>query len=119
MANFFEISNATKYQAVLFCSSLHDLPDCRQALLKAIDLLETSGKLIIVHPQGAFHVAQQHKSNPVLVPRGLPTASELEEWLCGDGDDPNAKRMELTVAPAEAKSQQEVREGYLAVLTKV
>jgi 2-polyprenyl-3-methyl-5-hydroxy-6-metoxy-1,4-benzoquinol methylase len=123
VTNFLTISDTnTTYQAVLFCSSLHDLPDIPQALNKAYDLLETNGRLIIVHPQGASHVAQQHKANPVLVPRGLPTTSELNEWFCGgDSDDDNndEKRMELTVAPADPKSEQEIREGYLAVLTKL
>jgi hypothetical protein len=50
----------------------------------------------------------------------LPTAEELQEWLCSsdDRDDSNF-RMELNVAPAEEKSQQEIMEGYLAVLTKL
>lgn len=118
VANFLTLDKdqTKKYRAVLFCSSLHDLPDMQAALYKARDLLEPNGgTLIIVHPQGASHVAQQHKSNPVLVPRGLPTSAELQEWL---GDDTGDGTMELTVAPAEAKTEQEIREGYLAVLTK-
>jgi ubiquinone/menaquinone biosynthesis C-methylase UbiE len=111
VANFLQLSDKEKYEAVVFCSSLHDLPDMTAALEKAWDLLQSNGVLIVVHPHGASHVAQQHKSNPILVPRGLPTAAELQEWF----DD----RMELMVAPAEAKSEQEIREGYLAVLTKV
>jgi 2-polyprenyl-3-methyl-5-hydroxy-6-metoxy-1,4-benzoquinol methylase len=121
VANFLTVSDSNnKYQAVIFCSSLHDLPDIPHALNKAYDLLESNGRLIIVHPQGASHVAQQHKSNPVLVPRGLPTMAELQEWFCrGDDDDDHEKRMEVTVAPAKSNSQQELREGYLAVLTKL
>ncbi|KAL3925579.1 MAG: hypothetical protein SGARI_005815 [Bacillariaceae sp.] len=118
--NFLELpekEDDEKFNAIVFCSSLHDLPDMRQALEKARSLLTNDGRLVIVHPQGASHVAQQHKSNPVLVPRGLPTAVELEEWLCVEDDDDNSRQMELIVAPAEAKSQQEIKEGYLAVLT--
>jgi SAM-dependent methyltransferase len=119
--NFLELPDKVQCSAVVFCSSLHDLPDMQKALEKACSLLMANGgRLVIVHPQGASHVAQQHKSNPVLVPRGLPTAEELQEWLCSsdDRDDSNF-RMELNVAPAEEKSQQEIMEGYLAVLTKL
>ncbi|KAL3908239.1 MAG: hypothetical protein SGILL_008557 [Bacillariaceae sp.] len=112
--NFLELSDEGCYDAVVFCSSLHDLPNMQQALDKASSLLTRGGgRLVIVHPQGASHVAQQHKSNPVLVPRGLPTAAELQDWLCSDN------QMELSVAPAAAKTQQEIKEGYLAVLTKL
>jgi 2-polyprenyl-3-methyl-5-hydroxy-6-metoxy-1,4-benzoquinol methylase len=120
VANFLADSEFnTKYQAVLFCSSLHDLPDIPKALNKAYDLLESNGRLIIVHPQGASHVAQQHKSNPVLVPRELPSTDELRKWFCGGSNENDDKRMELTVAPAQPQSEQEIQEGYLAVLTKL
>jgi 2-polyprenyl-3-methyl-5-hydroxy-6-metoxy-1,4-benzoquinol methylase len=127
------------YKAVIFCASLHDLPDMERALRRAKDLIHPGGgRLIIVHPQGASHVAQQHRSNPVMVPRGLPTAQELEDWLCKDNEDDfggivrgaddaeasaaaargGGGRMELFVEPAPARSEQEIREGYLAVLRK-
>eukprot|EP00536_Pseudo-nitzschia_multiseries_P009318 jgi/Psemu1/200373/e_gw1.257.76.1 len=119
-ADFFATTNEkNKYRALIFCSSLHDLPDPKRALLKAkADLLdsEKGSRLIIVHPQGAFHVLNQNKQNPLLVPRGLPTSAELKEWLCDDGDDGEQPRMTLVHEPAEPKSQAEVREGYLAVL---
>merc|ERR1711937_774825 len=83
-----------KYRAVVFCSSLHDLPDMRSALLKTkknlLDTTKTGSRIVIVHPQGASHVLNQNKQNSILVPRGLPTKTELEEWLCsddGDGED--------------------------------
>jgi SAM-dependent methyltransferase len=121
------------YSCIIFCSSLHDLPDMKQALLKARDLLAVSstssatsntpkGRLVIVHPQGASHVLQQQKANPVLVPRGLPTAQELKEWLCEDSndlandDDGTPTVMDLKHSPADAKSQDEIRDGYIAVL---
>lgn len=133
VANFMDLQvdrdGGPPYACVIFCASLHDLPDMKQALIKARDLLvastttETdkgscSARLIVVHPHGASHVAQQHKANPVLVPRTLPTSEELKEWLCCTKDQDNAPAtiMELVVAPAGFKSQQEIREGYLAVL---
>jgi len=135
-------NNDDTYRAVLFLSSLHDLPDMKRALWKTKnELLErtTSGnsgnnvsgsRIIIVHPQGASQVHNEHKQNPDLIPRGLPTTSELQEWLC-DSDSSNGNdngtdtitidphpeiKMKLLVEPAEAKSEQEIREGYLAVL---
>ena len=136
-----------KYRAVLFLSSLHDLPDMKRALLKTKnELLDTTSssnssgsgsgsgsRIVIVHPQGASHVQNQNKQNPDLIPRGLPTTIELQEWLCGTNNDttdtttndnmnnidsdPNPEiKMKLIVEPAESKSEQEIREGYLAVL---
>jgi SAM-dependent methyltransferase len=118
------------YKAVIFCSSLHDLPDMRGALLKARDLVHPNGgRLIIVHPQGPKHVMEQHRSNPIMVPRGLPTRQELNDWLCTNDDDGNNDndgdtigdhRMELIVEPTTARStNQEARDGYLAVLRKM
>jgi 2-polyprenyl-3-methyl-5-hydroxy-6-metoxy-1,4-benzoquinol methylase len=127
VANFLDLDvssmDTKKYRAIVFCASLHDLPNMQQALQHASQLLQVGGrhgsKLIIVHPQGASHVLQQHKSNPMLVPRGLPTAAELEEWLCNDhSNSEGGSKMVLTVDPASAKSDREIREGYLAVLTK-
>jgi SAM-dependent methyltransferase len=104
------------FDSVIFCSALHDLPDMEASIGKAAYLLRPNGgKLIIVHAQGAEHVLEQHRANPVMVKRGLPTSKEwahmLEkhtEWcLC------------LESCPADAKSAQDKNEGYLAVLTKV
>ena len=120
------------YACVVFCASLHDMPDIKHALQKARDLLVESsvsasgstpelpkGRLVIVHPQGASHVLQQHKANPVLVPRALPTAQELKDWLCVEdpaSGTPVSAVMELHHPPAEPKSKEEIREGYIAVL---
>jgi len=110
-------SNSNKYRAIVFCSALHDMPDLKSALLKTRNELldtETEGsRLVIVHAQGASHVLNQNKQNSLLVPRGMPTKAELEEWLCGEEGGPT---MKLVHEPAEPKSQGEVREGYLAVL---
>jgi 2-polyprenyl-3-methyl-5-hydroxy-6-metoxy-1,4-benzoquinol methylase len=114
-----ETNNSNKYRAVVFCSALHDMPDLKSALLKSknelLDTEETGSRLVIVHAQGASHVLNQHKQNPLLVPRGLPTRAELEEWLCGEG----GPAMKIVHEPAQPKSQGEVREGYLAVLETI
>jgi len=125
--------NNNKYRAVIFCSALHDMPDMKRALLKAknelLDSTTPGSRLVIVHAQGASHVLNQHKANPLLVPRGLPTTSELQEWLCGGGgeneiddddkENESGPNMKFVVEPAELKSEGEVREGYLAVLETI
>ena len=115
-----EEDKSEKYRAVVFCSALHDMPDLRTALLKTkYDLLDNEkegSRLIIVHAQGASHVLNQNKQNPLLVPRGLPTKDELEEWLCGEE---GGRAMKLIHEPAGPKSQGETREGYLAVLETI
>lgn len=119
---FAETSNnyKNKYRAVVFCSALHDMPDLRAALLKTkyelLDATKPGSRLVIVHAQGASHVLNQNKQNPLLVPRGLPTKSELEEWLCNEEGGP---AMKIIQEPAEPKSQAETREGYLAVLETI
>ena len=56
---------------------------------------------------------EQSRANPVLVPRGLPTAQDYQEamktWLEGAS---------LMVAPAQTRDEEE-KDGYLAVLEKV
>ena len=106
--DFFQYQPDFKFDSILFCSSLHDLPDPMEALQKAGALLNPGGKIVIIHPQGASHVQNQVRSNPVLVQRGLPSSSELSDL---DG-------LELEIEPAVAKSQQEAKSGYLAVLKK-
>jgi 2-polyprenyl-3-methyl-5-hydroxy-6-metoxy-1,4-benzoquinol methylase len=96
------------FDSIIFCSALHDLPDSVAALKKAASLLRPNGKLVILHAQGASHVAKQVKVNPVLVKRGLPDTEELRALDLGG--------LELTVEPAKAGSPQETQYGYLAVL---
>jgi 2-polyprenyl-3-methyl-5-hydroxy-6-metoxy-1,4-benzoquinol methylase len=117
-ADFFRYSNNANtnnsnspalLDAVMFCSALHDLPDMSQALAKAHELLNVGGTLVILHAQGASHVQNQVRSNPVLVRRGLPTTEELKA----------VPGMRLLQEPAPARSIQEEKEGYLAVLQKV
>jgi 2-polyprenyl-3-methyl-5-hydroxy-6-metoxy-1,4-benzoquinol methylase len=96
------------FDSIILCSALHDLPDSVAALKKAASLLRPNGKLVILHAQGASHVAKQVKVNPVLVKRGLPDTEELRALDLGG--------LELTVEPAKAGSPQETQYGYLAVL---
>jgi 2-polyprenyl-3-methyl-5-hydroxy-6-metoxy-1,4-benzoquinol methylase len=106
-------NEAPGFDGILFCSSLHDMPDCHAALTKAASLLRGPGcPLVLVHASGAGHVLQQVQANPVLVRRGLPTADELREWA----DD---WQMQLTLEPASPNTPRDVAEGYLAVLEKM
>ena len=99
------------FEAVIFCSSLHDFSDWETAVRKAATLVQPrGGKLIVAHAQGASHVERQSNANPIMVKRGLPTAEELESL--------NLEGMTLDIRPAKAKSREEDKEGYLAVFTK-
>lgn len=50
------------FEAVLFCASLHDMPDMEAALAKAWSLVRPGGgRLVIVHPQGASHVISTYR----------------------------------------------------------
>lgn len=42
------------FDAVMFCSSLHDLPDMENCIGRAASLLRSGGKLVVVHAQGAM-----------------------------------------------------------------
>jgi 2-polyprenyl-3-methyl-5-hydroxy-6-metoxy-1,4-benzoquinol methylase len=108
--------------AIIFCSSLHDLPDIPAAIRHAASLLHqhpvtpssTSSLcrpryLVLVHAQGAQHVVTQMHANPVLVPRPLPDETELRDLAAQCG-------MRLVVAPAAPATPRDVAEGYLAVL---
>jgi len=98
------------YDGIIFCSSLHDMPNMMEDILpKAKELLSPyGGVLVILHPQGATNVLQQVRSNPTLVRRGLPTKTELQSL---DG-------FELIHPPAMIQSMMETREGYLAILVR-
>lgn len=104
------------FDSVIFCSALHDLPDMVGALARAQSLLRPNGgKLIVIHAQGAQHVLGQHQTNPVMVKRGLPTASEWNEMI----DEHNEWGLILEHEPADPRSDLEMKEGYLAVLSKI
>ena len=118
-----EEGSRNKYRAVIFCSALHDMPDLKRALIKTknelLDSKTPGSRLVIVHAQGVSHALNQNKQNPLLVPRGLPSTAELQEWLCDGDDDDGGPTMKLVHEPAESKSQGEIREGYLAVLETI
>lgn len=97
------------FDCVLFCSALHDLPDQREAIRKASELLRPKGCIVIAHAQGAGHIATQVQSNPVLVKRPLPQETELHEIGSSLG-------LSVVMAPAAPSSIQDEEEGYLAVL---
>ncbi len=99
------------FDGIIFCSTLHDLPDMVGSLEKAASMLRPNGVLVLLHAQGAMHVAGQHKANPVMVKRGLPSAEELE-------DIANSLNLVLEIEPADAGSKEDESEGYLAVLRK-
>lgn len=104
------------FDSVVFCSSLHDLPDMESSIGRAASLLRSNGgKIIIVHAQGAQHVLMQHQANPVMVKRGLPTAKEWVAML----NDHTDWGLKLEHAPADPRSDAELKEGYLTVLSKV
>ena len=107
--DFYTLPMDGKYQSIIFCSSLHDLPDPMDAIQKARDSLCPGGTLVIVHPQGASHVWNQVRNNPTMVPRGLPTTADLES-LSG---------WKTIHSPAASKSQEETKDGYLAVLERI
>lgn len=109
--DFLQYNPENKFDGIMFCSALHDLPDMKGSLVKAASLLNEGGKLVILHAQGAENVAGQHKANPVMVKRLLPETKELED-LAKELD------LELEIKPAKAGSEQDKNEGYLAVLVR-
>lgn len=114
VADFLEYTptqRTTTFGGLIMCASLHDLPNQEAALAKAHSLLEPQGVLVVMHPQGAGHVATQMRVNPALVSQGLPTAHQWKNDM--------SSSWEVLQAPAMAKSREELRDGYLAVLRKV
>ncbi len=95
------------YNGVLFCMSLHDLPDIPEALKKAAGMIPEGGIIVAMDPKGTSHVMGQVSRSPELVLRGLPDASECEDILRG--------QCELVQAPADFGSSREEELGYLAV----
>lgn len=110
-SDFDQYAPDTDFDAIIFCSSLHDLPNASKALGKAASLLRPQGKIVVVHPQGAAHVARQHTANPVMVQNKLPDAVQLNEMASGVG-------LIVEKEPAQSGSAQEEQEGYLAVLIR-
>lgn len=105
-----EYNSDESFEAVVFCSSLHDMPDMDATIRKAWSLVKPAGgRLFVLHAQGASHVVQQSRANPVLVPRELPTVDEYQAL--------SLEGVHIVVEPAKTRDQDE-REGYLAVLEK-
>ena len=111
LGEFLEGEEGGGFDGIVFCSSLHDLPDVGASLARAAGLLRPEGKLVVLHAQGSAHVAGQNKANPTLVKRPLPTAQELEGIAAELG-------LELIHAPAELGSKRDEEEGYLTILKK-
>lgn len=109
--DFLRFDPAKKFDAIIFCSALHDLPDMEQSLVKAASLLQPGGKLVLLHAQGAQNVVSQHRANPVLVKRCLPDRDELAALA-------NKMNLLLELQPWEPGSDMDEKEGYLAVLLK-
>jgi SAM-dependent methyltransferase len=104
------------FDGVIFCSALHDLPDMIGSITKAASLLRSpGGKLVVVHAQGAQHVLGQHQANPVMVARGLPTAKEWSEML----EKHTEWGLSFEHKPADPRSDGDLKDGYLAVLSKI
>jgi len=104
------VKNQT-FDSVLFCMSLHDLPDPVGAIERAVALVRKSeGRVVICHPRGASHVVMQNRKNPVMVPNSLPTKTELSDICAKIGG------VVVSHPPADAGSTLDISEGYLAVL---
>lgn len=60
-----------------------NLPDPREALLKAALLLQPGGYILISHPMGRAWHRQLHESDPGVVPHELPDQHKLKELTRG------------------------------------
>lgn len=60
-----------------------NLPDPREALLKAALLMQPGGHILISHPMGRAWHRQLHESEPAMVPHELPDKGKLQELIHG------------------------------------
>jgi hypothetical protein len=60
-----------------------NLPDPREALLKAALLMQPGGYILISHPMGRAWHRQLHESEPAMVPHELPDKEKLQELTHG------------------------------------
>lgn len=60
-----------------------NLPDPREALLKAALLMQPGGYILISHPMGRAWHTQLHKDAPDMVPHELPDKNKLQELIRG------------------------------------
>jgi 2-polyprenyl-3-methyl-5-hydroxy-6-metoxy-1,4-benzoquinol methylase len=119
-----EASSPLLYHGILFCSSLHDFPNLQRTIQRALSLLHRpGGRLVIVHAQGAGHVQNQVLANPILVPRGLPTAEELVAWTNDESSSSNDSNQNpkgrWVHSPAAPNTPRDREEGYLAVFETI
>ena len=60
-----------------------NLPDPREALLKAAFALQPGGHVLISHPMGRAWHTQLHRDAPDIVPHELPDKAGLQELIAG------------------------------------
>lgn len=92
--------------AVTMNAVFGNLPDPREALLKAALLLQPGGHILISHPMGRAWHRQLHESDPGIVPHELPDQQKLQELTRGlplqvvaYRDDPDQYAAVLQVPP--------------------
>ena len=100
-----------RFDCVLFCMSLHDLPVPTNALKHAVTLLRPGGRIVISHPRGADHVVMQNRKNPLMVPNTLPTREDLTKLCIECG-------LNLKLDPSNPGDSRDKAEGYLYILEK-
>jgi 2-polyprenyl-3-methyl-5-hydroxy-6-metoxy-1,4-benzoquinol methylase len=111
-SDFWEYKSDNPLDTVLFCMSLHDLPNAMRALGHAASLLRPGGRIVISHPRGSSHVLMQHRKNPIMVPHTLPTSKDIE-LLCQEETS-----LKVLLEPSEPGDASDVAEGYLCILEK-
>lgn len=104
------------FDTMLFCMSLHDLPNPMLALKHAVSLTRANGRIVISHPRGGKHVRMQHLKNPIMVPNELPNESELEKFCQEINSGGDSKSIKVLLAPANSGTAEDEANGYLAVL---
>eukprot|EP00559_Dactyliosolen_fragilissimus_P004729 CAMPEP_0184864336 /NCGR_PEP_ID=MMETSP0580-20130426/14554_1 /TAXON_ID=1118495 /ORGANISM="Dactyliosolen fragilissimus" /LENGTH=330 /DNA_ID=CAMNT_0027363067 /DNA_START=183 /DNA_END=1175 /DNA_ORIENTATION=- len=113
--NEYEDKDEKGFDGIIFCSSFHDLPEPNSVIAKAVMLLRPGGKLVIVHAQGSDHVLSQHRANPILVKRGLPTAKDWRELK----ETKIYPELEIEHLSADPGTPDDKSEGYLVILKKI
>jgi riboflavin kinase len=71
------------FDALFFNAVFGNVWDQRDTLVRATQLLNSSGRIIISHPMGAAFVRQLAREDPDLVPHTLPTEKQLIELIEG------------------------------------
>mmetsp|Transcript_10965 Transcript_10965/g.15798 ORF Transcript_10965/g.15798 Transcript_10965/m.15798 type:complete len:218 (-) Transcript_10965:136-789(-) len=111
-ADFLTFSPEILFDTVLFCMSIHDLPDPLASIQHALTLIRSGGgRIVISHPRGASHVEMQHRANPIMVPHLLPSKDELDSLLA-------TGTARLLLPPPLPNDDRDKTEGYLCVIEK-